>query len=510
MASLPLRRLIAAPHLLQDWCDGGEQEERHADWTELFFDLFVVAAVSATVHLFTADPTWRGAGRMLLYLGLFHFTWTSNTHLMTRIHMGRLAFDALRLLRHLGVLGMTLGAQDFGRHRRLFAGSYLLVRAVSLLCFAAVWAALPRARAYAALSALLHATMAALALAAAAGGAPSVAAHTALMGAVLALEAAAPAVVVAVPAANLPLHVGHIDERLGLLQIIYLGESIVAIATSPLGSDSPALQVLGAGLGAVVVWALFLSIYHLEASEHRHALRQSKLRGLAFLYLHAALGAALNTSGAGLLMALETYSGGKQGGGEHGGEYLPHVAWTLCASYGAALHLIAAVRATHYLKLPRRPRGRRRSGLGGAAARAGAARGGAAAKMLPPEAAPAAHRVRGRLWAWWAFAGLWPCVAYVLPFAANAAGTGGSLRTTGLLGCIAAHALAYVLVEAVMSHAVASEVEGAIDQGGDGGGEGGGGEGGGGEAGVEERQARCGGADDGARSVAEGFGAAMA
>jgi low temperature requirement protein LtrA len=109
------------------------------------------------------------------------------------------------------------------------------------------------------------------------------------MGAVLLLEAAAPAAVVAVPAAHLPLHVGHIDERLGaaavgwlcctrapvagqhrltnarargqflksntptqhpvthectgLLQIIYLGESIVAIATAPLASESPALQV---------------------------------------------------------------------------------------------------------------------------------------------------------------------------------------------------------------------------------------------------------------------------
>lgn len=46
---------------------------------QLFFDLFLVAAVSAVVHIFVADPTWRGAGRYLLYFGLFHFIWTSNT-----------------------------------------------------------------------------------------------------------------------------------------------------------------------------------------------------------------------------------------------------------------------------------------------------------------------------------------------------------------------------------------------------------------------------------------------
>ncbi len=33
------------------------------------------------------------------------------SHIMTRIHMGGLVADAVRLLRHLGILGMTLAAQ---------------------------------------------------------------------------------------------------------------------------------------------------------------------------------------------------------------------------------------------------------------------------------------------------------------------------------------------------------------------------------------------------------------
>jgi low temperature requirement protein LtrA len=51
----------------------------HHRANQLFFDLFLVAAVSAVVHIFVDDPTWRGAGRFLLYLGLFHFSWTSST-----------------------------------------------------------------------------------------------------------------------------------------------------------------------------------------------------------------------------------------------------------------------------------------------------------------------------------------------------------------------------------------------------------------------------------------------
>ena len=65
---------------------------------------------------------------------------------------------------------------------------------------------------------------------------------------------------------------------------------------------------------------------------HTHTHTQGKLRGLAFTYLHFLLGCALNTAGAGLLLALETYGGGK---GEEtsykadravaGGEFEPHV-----------------------------------------------------------------------------------------------------------------------------------------------------------------------------------------
>lgn len=105
----------------------------------------------------------------------------------------------------------------------------------------------------------------------------------------------------------------------GLLQIIYLGESIVALGTTALAGDCPVLQVmsaaapasvrdrahaqallapplqaqcrifwplnsdppaalpsqiLGIALGAVVVWTLFMSIYHVEADQHQHAMRQ--------------------------------------------------------------------------------------------------------------------------------------------------------------------------------------------------------------------------------------------
>ncbi|KAI8471107.1 MAG: bacterial low temperature requirement A protein-domain-containing protein [Monoraphidium minutum] len=478
----PLRRFWAPPVLMQDWCDA--QGERSATWTELFFDLFLVGAVSAVVQGFVGDPSWSGAGRFLLYLGLFHFTWTSSTHVVTRIHKSGLAFDALRLLRHLGVLGMTLAAQGFDSYRYLFAGSYLLVRAASLATFVALAAAVPRARAFAGLLGGLHLAMAALALVDLLAG-PHLpdppAAHAALFGAVLLLEAAAPAAVTAVPAAHLPLHVEHVDERLGLLQIIYLGESIVALGTSKICADAPALQVLGIALGCVVVWALFMALYHLEADQHNHALRQGRLRGLAFQYLHFLLGVAFNGAGAGLLMSLETYTAAPApaGGGAAaaragapGGAYRPAAAWTLCACYGAALHLVAALRATHFLPLDRRPRAAGGAARGDAPAVKALGGGGVAGD------APAARRVDGRLRVWVAFAVVWPMLAYALPLLADPPGRAGRLRTTGLLGCVAAHAVIYIAVETAITASVVSEVEAAAD--------GGGGDGGGGGAGEAE------------------------
>lgn len=108
-----------------------------------------------------------------------------------------------------------------------------------------------------------------------------------------------------------------------MLAIIYLGESIVALGTTPLGKQAQALQarallrplggthafgvtsvlvrgssqthgcnvstlccshqVLGTVLGGVIVWAIFLSIYHLEAGQKQHALRQVRAKHMVAL-----------------------------------------------------------------------------------------------------------------------------------------------------------------------------------------------------------------------------------
>jgi hypothetical protein len=85
---------------------------------------------------------------------------------------------------------------------------------------------------------------------------------------------------------------------------------------------------------------------------------------------------------------------------------------------------------------------------------------------------------------------------------------GARLTTTGLLGCLAAHAAVFVLIETGFTHSVAAEVEEVEDREGDGGVEGGAGRGGagwGGGRGPGGAGVPCGSDDERGRSLLAGM-----
>lgn len=96
------------------------------------------------------------------------------------------------------------------------------------------------------------------------------------------------------------------------------------------------------------------------------------------------------------------------------------VAWVICAGYGAALHLIAAVRATHYLSFPRVAARVARLAAFQSCSSPHDHSSNATGDVTPLEKALAADGksaagVSARLRAWWLFAAGWPCLAYLLP-----------------------------------------------------------------------------------------------
>lgn len=104
------------------------------------------------------------------------------------------------------------------------------------------------------------------------------------------------------PSINIPLHVEHMNERLGQLVMLHLGEAVIGIAATPL--ESTPQQFFAVGLAATLVWALHLNYYHVQADKYSHAYKQSRWRGLVFFYGHWLLLLALLFTGSGLRLLL--------------------------------------------------------------------------------------------------------------------------------------------------------------------------------------------------------------
>lgn len=101
---------------------------------------------------------------------------------------------------------------------------------------------------------------------------------------------------------GMPVHASRINERLGQLVMLHLGEAVIGFAASQL--QSTVQQFVGVGLAASLVWALHLLYYLVEPDEKSHAYRQSRARGLLFFYGHWLLCLALLLTGSGLRLLL--------------------------------------------------------------------------------------------------------------------------------------------------------------------------------------------------------------
>jgi len=105
-----------------------------------------------------------------------------------------------------------------------------------------------------------------------------------------------------VPKHDIPLNIDHMNERLGQLVMLHLGEAVIGFAASPLESTSQ--QFVGVALAATLVWSLHLNYFHVEPDTQEHAYRQSRWRGLLFYYCHWLLVVALLLTGSGLRLLL--------------------------------------------------------------------------------------------------------------------------------------------------------------------------------------------------------------
>ena len=272
---------------------------------ELFFDLVFVLAITQCTALMAHEPTWRGLGKGLLVLGILWWSWVGYAWLTSVVdpEEGVVRIVLFAAMAALLVVALCV-PHAFGDDALLFALAYAFVRAahIALFALASRYDATLR-RSVTALAGSSAVGVAALVVGGALGGVP----QAVLWTAALLFDMAGPYFF---GADGWKLVPGHFAERHGLIVLIALGESIVAIGA---GADVAidAEVVVGAVLGmtiAAALWWVYFDVTALVAArrlENATAGRErNEVARDAFSYLHFPMVAGIVLVALGLKKAL--------------------------------------------------------------------------------------------------------------------------------------------------------------------------------------------------------------
>jgi low temperature requirement protein LtrA len=305
-----------------------EREERVTP-IELFFDLVFVFAITQVTSMLSTDPTWGGAGRALLVLGALWWAWVGYAWLTNALNPdeGGVRLAILGAMAALLVVALAVPTA-FGADGVLFGIAYFSVRLLHIVLF--VLAARGDREMLGSVFRLSIGTAIGAGLIVVAGFTDG-AVQATLWTIALTLDFLGGAF----GSGGWRVSPGHFAERHGLIIIIALGESIVAIGVGARGLALDAGLIAAALLGIAVVSALWWSYFDVVAIVAEQKL--SELRGVAqaslardtYSYLHLPMVAGI------VLFAMAL----KQTLGHIGHELETVPAVALCV--GPAIYLLA-------------------------------------------------------------------------------------------------------------------------------------------------------------------------
>jgi low temperature requirement protein LtrA len=222
---------------------------------ELFFDLVFVLALTQCTALMAANPTWEGLVKAVLVLGVMWWAWTGYAWLTSVVDPedGLVRLTIFTAMAALLVVALCV-PEAFDDSALLFACAYGVVRTAHIALFIVASREEPE----------LRRSVVGLAGGTAVGVGLLIAASFFDDGTQGALWALALALDVAEPfffgAEGWKLVPAHFVERHGLIVLIALGESIVAIGVgSEIGVDAGVVTaaVLGVVIAAAIWWLYF-------------------------------------------------------------------------------------------------------------------------------------------------------------------------------------------------------------------------------------------------------------
>ena len=254
---------------------------------ELFFDLVFVLAITQCTQLMADDPSWEGLARGLLVLGVLWWSWVGYSWLTSVVdpEEGLVRFAIFGAMAALLVVSLCV-PEAFGDLGLLFACAYFVVRIGQIILFYAASRGDPN----------LRRSVAGLAVGTLIGTSILIVASFAdgllqggLWALALALDVGGPYLF---GSEGWKLAPRHFVERHGLIIIIALGESIVAIGAGVEGEIDAGVVVASAlGVGvAAALWWLYFDIVALVAERRltnaKPGREQNEIARDSFSYLH--------------------------------------------------------------------------------------------------------------------------------------------------------------------------------------------------------------------------------
>src|ERR687893_296037 len=268
--------------------EGGDPTERRVTPLELFFDLVFVFALTQVTGFLADHLTWIGMLQGAALLVVLWWAWGAYSWLTNAVPAEEVIPARLVILTAMAaMLVASLAVPDaFGEHGVLFGSAYFVVRLLHVVLSVLATGNTPETRQ--AFLLLAPGFLAAPALLVVAGLLDGFA-QGAFWAAALAIDLGVSFVR---GVSGFRVHAGHFVERYGLIVIIALGESIVAVGVGAsgleLGAGVVVAAVLGVALAAALWWAyfdLFVLVAERRLSEAKGAER-ARLARDAYPYLH--------------------------------------------------------------------------------------------------------------------------------------------------------------------------------------------------------------------------------
>jgi low temperature requirement protein LtrA len=271
----------------EELLEGPVEREQRVTALELFFDLVFVFGFTQVTTVLSDDPTWGGLGHGLLILAALWWAWAAYAWLTNTVDPGVGAVWGAMLVAMAAMFVAALAVPDaFGRHGVVFGVAFLIVNVMHLALYA-----LAARGDRDLLAAILRIAPMALA-----GAALIIAAGFFNGGLRATFWLAALAVGLFGPLlagmSGWRVQPAHFVERHGLIVIIAIGESLIAIGLGARDTALGAGVIVAAVLGLVVVtsfWLAYFDFFPIRGQQllsDRSGAERTALARDVYTYLH--------------------------------------------------------------------------------------------------------------------------------------------------------------------------------------------------------------------------------